>query len=71
MKSQDKDVSIGSHVESKKGERRSLSCNRADVRSPFLDFSPSNDEASADCALDYLADMLVEIYLYEQSNRSE
>lgn len=69
MRERDKDSKhIGIQVESKEGERGSLSRNKANVRSPSLGFNPNTDE---DMALDYLADILAEIYLHEQRNRTE
>jgi hypothetical protein len=62
---------IGVKVESKEGERGPLSSNKANVRSPSLGFNPNDASTSADTALAYLADILVEIYLYEQSNKPD
>jgi len=71
MKERDKDSNhIGIKVESKEGERGSLSRNKTNVRSPSLGFNPST-EMDEDAALDYLADILVEIYLHEQGNRTQ
>lgn len=71
MKGRGKDfIDIGIQVESKEGERGSLSRNKANVRSPSLGFNP-NTEMDEDMALDYLADILVEAYLHEQRNRTE
>jgi len=54
---------IGSTVESKEGERGLLSSNKANVRSPSLGFNPNKEFVSEDDALDYLASILVEIFL--------
>lgn len=62
---------IGVIVESKEGERGPLSSNKANVRSPSLGFNPNDASTSEDTALAYLADILVEIYLYEQSTKPD
>jgi len=54
---------IGATVESKEGERGPLCSNKANVRSPFLGFNTNNEFISEDTELDYLASILVEIYL--------
>lgn len=51
--------SIGAEVESNEGERRLLSCNKANTRSPSLEFIYKEDE---DAALDYLASILVQAF---------
>lgn len=60
-------------LESKKGERMCLSGDSTGTRSPFLDFNPNNEFVSADATLDYLAEILVEIYLnqYNDSAKEE
>lgn len=55
---------IGVSVECKSGERRSLSSNEADVRSPDLEFNSNREIISEDVAIDYLASILVEIVLH-------
>ena len=57
---------IGSNVESKEGERGLLCSNKAIVRSPSLAFNPNKEYVTEDIALDYLAGILVEIYLHNQ-----
>jgi hypothetical protein len=57
-------INKGANVESNEGERGLLCSNKALVRSPSLDFNPNKDFVSEDVALDYLASILVEIYLH-------
>lgn len=74
MKSQDKgSTNIDQQVESKEGERGPLSCNKVNVRSPSLEFTPNTEFTSEDAALDYLASILVEVYLdyYSNANKQE
>lgn len=60
MSEQDNSIkSIGTKVESNEGERRLLSCNKANTRSPSLEFIHEEDE---DAALDYLASILVQAF---------
>lgn len=59
---------IGQHVESKEGERGPLSSSKANVRSPSLEFTPNTEFTSEDAALDYLASILVEVYLDYYTN---
>ncbi len=59
--------SIGKNVESKEEERRLLCCNKANVRSSSLGFN-SNTLESEKMQLDYLASILVEIFLEQQRN---
>jgi len=59
--------SIGAKgLESKEGERRRLPSSSVDTRSPSLEFNPNNEFISEDAALDYLAEILVEIHLHNQ-----
>jgi hypothetical protein len=59
-------------LDSKEGERKCLSGDITGTRSPSLDFNPNNKYVSTDAALDYLAEILVEIYLASQhANRIE
>lgn len=51
--------SIGTEVESNEGERRLLSCNKANTRSPSLEYLSEEDE---DAAMDYLASILVQAF---------
>lgn len=53
-------------LESKEGERRRLSSNTASTRSPSLEFNPNNEFISEETALDYLAEILVEIFIHNQ-----
>lgn len=55
-------------LESKEGERRRLCSNNVNTRSPSLGFNSNDSTVSVDMALDHLAEILVEIYLHEQSN---
>lgn len=69
MEPQDKGLKhIGNDVESKEGERKPLSCNKANVRSPSLDFNPNSAFMTEKMQLDYLAEILVDIFL-EQRNK--
>ena len=56
----------GKNVETNEGERGLLYSNKAIVRSPSLAFNPNKEYVSEDIALDYLASILVEIYLYNK-----
>jgi hypothetical protein len=58
-------------LDSKEGERRRLCSNSVDTRSPSLGFNPNNEYVSEDAALDYLASIFVEIYLYNEYANKE
>lgn len=59
-------------LESKEGERRRLFSDNAGNCSPFLEFNPNSEYVSEDAAVDYLASILVEIYLHnEYGNKKE
>lgn len=69
MESQDKgSKSIGLQFEAKEGERGPLSCNKANVRSPSLEFNNDNSLISEKMQLDTLAKILVEIYVEHKRN---
>lgn len=53
-------------VESKEGERRFLSCNKANARSPSLEFNPNTPFVSEDMQLEYLAEIYVGIFLEQK-----
>ena len=56
-------------VESKEEQRRLLCSNKSVSRCSSLAFNPNQNYVSEDIALDYLASILVEIFLYtEQQN---
>lgn len=55
----------------KEGARRRLSGDIAGTRAPSLEFNPNSELVSREAALDYLAEILVEIYLYNQHERSQ
>lgn len=69
---------LGKHVqnigakglESKKGERRCLPSSSTDTRSPFLDFNLYEEVDPTQAAIGYLAEILVEIYFYNQHARA-
>jgi len=63
MSKQDKGSYIGIQVESKEGERGPLSCNKANVRSPSLEFTKASLFVSEKNQLDYLASILVDSFL--------
>lgn len=71
MKSRDKHhYNTGSKdFDSNEGERRCLSRNNTGTRSPSLDFNPNAEMVSRDAALDYLASILVEIFLNMEHDR--
>ena len=76
MELQDKGLNnIGKKVESKEGEREPLSCHRANVRSPSLEFNNNAPLISEKIQLDFLAKMLVDIFLerkrYERRQQKE
>ncbi len=50
-------------LESKKGERRCLSSNDAGNRSPFLEFKSNSPFVTEEMQLDYLASLIVAIFL--------
>lgn len=52
-------------VESKEGQRNLLRSSRSDTRCPSLDFNPNSELVTEDMALEYLAEILVDIYLAE------
>lgn len=60
--------SIGLQFEAKEGERRPLCCNKANVRSPSLEFTKDNSLISEKMQLDMLAKILVEIYVEYKRN---
>lgn len=69
MQKQDKGFeSIGIQVESKEGERWPLSCNKANVRSPSLGFNSNSSLVTEKMQLDYLAEILVGIFLEQKRN---
>lgn len=54
-------------IEPKKGQRERYLCsNKAENRCPSLGFNPNSTLVSEDMALEYLASILVEIYLEQQ-----
>jgi hypothetical protein len=55
--------SIDFIVESKEGERGPLCSNKANVRSPSLEFTLNDEYTSEDFAIEYLSKILVEIYI--------
>ncbi|MBW7914669.1 MAG: hypothetical protein H3C54_13445 [Taibaiella sp.] len=71
MREQDKTTAGYSTVESKEGERRYLSCNKAGTRSPSLGFNPNDPSVTKDMALDYLASILVEAYFAQKAHERE
>jgi hypothetical protein len=56
-------------VEPKEGERTLLCSNKGDQRSPFLGFNPNNPLVSKEMAMDYLAEILVEIFLDQERKK--
>lgn len=58
-------------VETKARERGPLSSNKANVRSLALGFNPNNEFVSEEIALDYLASILVEIFLHTHHANSQ
>lgn len=57
------------NIEPKKGQRKKYLCsNSAEPRCPSLGFNPNSPLVSEDIALEYLASILVEIYLEQQKN---
>ena len=62
---------IGTKVESKKGARGPLCSNKANVRAPFLDFIPNAPFVSEKMQLDYLADILVRIFLERKKHERQ
>ena len=56
------------NVESKEGERQLLSCNKANGRSPFLEFISNSPLVTEEMQLDYLASILVAIFLEQKRN---
>lgn len=74
MSAEDKSYKhLHTSVESKEGERRLLSSNKANARSPSLDINPNSNYISDEVALDYLAELLVEVYVeyYRNGNRQK
>lgn len=53
----------GATIESKEGQRRCSCSNDTGKRCPSLDFNPTPRFASDSDALDYLANLLVKIFL--------
>ena len=53
-------------VEPKEGERRLLSSNKATTRSPSLDFISNAPYVTEEMQLDYLAHLLVAIFLEQR-----
>lgn len=67
---QDKKDNINTHiVDSNEGERTFLSCNKIDIRSPSLDLTDSY-KASEDQLIKYLAEILIEGFLWQHKNES-
>ena len=56
----------GSNVESKEGERGLLCCNKAIVRSPSLEFKSNSPFVSEEMKIDYLAELIVDMYLEQK-----
>ena len=75
MKKLDKRKITDIQVEPNEGERTLLSSNESDQRSPFLGFlDTSSDNVSEDMVLDYLAQIIADIYLdqtYGNNNSKE
>ena len=61
---------IGSKVDSKEGERQQkpLCCNKANVRSPSLDFISNSPLVTEEMQIDYLAKLLVDIFMELKRN---
>ena len=55
-------------IESKEGQRQRLCSNKFGKRCPSLDIDFANDLASESEALDYLANILVRIFLSQRKN---
>lgn len=53
-------------LESKKGERRRLCCNNVSSRSPFLEFKSNSPLVTEEMQLDYLASLIVAIFLEQK-----
>lgn len=51
------------HFEPKEGQRRSLCSNNTGMRCPSLGNYPNPNEMSEDVALDYIARILVDIFI--------
>ncbi len=61
----------GSTVESKEGERRPLCSNKAIVRSPSLEFRSNSPLVTEKMQLDYLASLIVDIFLEQKRNANK
>src|SRR6185295_7449342 len=48
------------------GQRDLLCCNKKSLRCPSLDFNSNSPLVSEDMAIDYLAGLIVDAYLYEK-----
>ncbi|WP_161499209.1 hypothetical protein [Flavipsychrobacter stenotrophus] len=61
---------IGAKVEPKEGERlqKPLCSNKANVRSPSLDFISNSPLVTEDMQIDYLAKLLVDIFMELKCN---
>ena len=62
---------VGKKVESKEGDRGPLSSNKANVRSPSLEFISNSPLVSTEMKLDYLARILVAIFLEQKKYGSD
>jgi hypothetical protein len=63
LKKLDKRDTINENVEPNEGERTLLSSNKGGMRSPSLDFlDTSSDNVTDEMVLDYLAQIIAEIY---------
>lgn len=60
-----KNPSISNKIEPIKGEREVLCSNETNGRSPFLDCNTKSGNQSEDMQLEYLAELLVDIYMSE------
>jgi hypothetical protein len=63
-----KNASDLTKLTSKEGEQRLLYCNKVSS-SPSLDFNPNTAFVTEDIAMDYLAEILVQIYLNDKRNQ--
>lgn len=62
---------IGIYVETKEGERGPLCRNKANVRSPSLGFNSNSGLVTEKMKLDYLASILVKIFLEQKRNERQ
>ncbi len=58
-------------VEPNTGVRGPLSSNKAKSRTPVLDFNPKNKYVTNEVAIDYLASLLVKVYIHMQKNAAK